>query len=82
MNYETPLTKEDSYQPSATTAQMGHEKARTVGIDQLDFGYIVRVGCQSFAIQSIDVVIEMLNEYLHTPSAVEAKWRAGELKIG
>ena len=67
--------------PSATEAVMGHEKAREVSIEQLDYGYRVRVGCQVFALQELNTVLSLLAEYLKSPGDVETKWRKGELKF-
>lgn len=67
--------------PSATEAVMGHEKAREISIEQLDYGYKVRVGCQVFALQELSTVLSLLAEYLKSPSEVESKWRKGELKF-
>ena len=66
---------------SATTAVYGHEKAREVSIEQLDYGYRVRVGCQVFALQELNTVLSLLAEYLKSPDEVETKWRNGELKF-
>ena len=67
--------------PSATTAVYGHEKAREVSIEQLDYGYRVRVGCQVFALQELSTVLSLLAEYLKSPGEVETKWCKGELKF-
>jgi hypothetical protein len=49
-------------------------KARQITIEQMDFGYIVRVGCQTFAIESYGKVINNLIDYLKDPEATEANW--------
>ena len=74
--------KEEVVQPSATTMQMGHVKAREVNIEQLDFGYSVRVGCQRFAIQDLDVLVTLLGSYMRDPEGFETMWREGNLVIG
>lgn len=67
--------------PSATTAIMGHERAREVSIEQLDYGYKISVDCQTFAIESLETVLDMLGNYLKSPNSVEEMWRKGELKF-
>jgi hypothetical protein len=49
-------------------------KARSITIEQMDFGYIVRVGCQTFAIESASKVVTNLIEYLQDPGKVEMEW--------
>lgn len=47
---------------------------RDISISQLDRGYIVRVGCQSFAIETTAVLIAKLSEYISNPDSTEQKW--------
>ena len=54
-------------------------KAREINIQPMDFGYVVRIGCQSFAIESIDKLITNLNEYLKDPNKTEKSWFSGTL---
>lgn len=49
-------------------------KARQITIEQMDYGYIVRVGCQTFAIESYGKVINNLIDYLKDPEATEMNW--------
>lgn len=67
--------------PSTTTMVMGHEKARDIRIEQLDFGYIVKVGCQSFALPNLESMLKLLTQYLYFPKEVEDQWRKGTLKF-
>ena len=52
-----------------------------LNIKQLDYGYIVTVGCHEFALETHERVIEMLGEYLADPKGTEAKWFANQLKL-
>ena len=52
-------------------------KIKQIQIEQLDLGYIVRVGCQSFAIETSDKLVSALGEYLKDPSGVEKQWFCG-----
>ena len=49
-------------------------KAREVNIIPVDFGFIVKVGCQTFAIETIDKVATNLASYLKDPDAFEKEW--------
>ena len=55
-------------------------KIYDVIIKELDLGYIVKVGCQSFAIESKSKLLTLLTEYLSDPKATEKKWNEGVLK--
>lgn len=50
------------------------KKAYSINIEQLDFGYIVRVGCQTFAVESIEKVVANLEAYLKDPKDIEKQW--------
>ena len=49
-------------------------KARQITIEQMDFGYIVRVGCQTYAIETIEKIMINLGDYLKDPGKVEGEW--------
>ncbi len=46
-----------------------------IKIKPLNYGYIVNVGCQSFAIEDKNKLLKNLEAYLTNPSATEKKWR-------
>ena len=50
------------------------DKARSINIEQMDYGYIVRVGCQTFAVETIEKVINNLVDYLQDPGKTEQEW--------
>jgi hypothetical protein len=52
---------------------------RDIVITQLSHGYIVRVGCQSFAIESASTLIAKLAEYINNPADTETKWNDKKL---
>ena len=66
---------------AATESIMGHAKARAIWVKQLDFGYTVEVGCQTFAIQDLDNLIRLVSSYLKNPEELEQAWREGTLKF-
>ena len=55
--------------------------AREISIIPLNHGFMVRIGCQSFAIESIDKLTSLLNRYLTNPAKTEESWLAGTLHI-
>lgn len=80
MNYEAPRRD--------TTSGIGYigdpaptrpNGIRIITITQLNHGYIVGVGCQSFAVESSSTLIAKLAEYLNNPNATEQKWNEGKL---
>lgn len=54
-------------------------RIREIRINQLDHGYMVTCGCQTFAIENADKLINKLNQYLHDPQATEDKYYKKEL---
>jgi len=57
------------------------QKARLIQIQQLDHGFHVEVGCQNFAVESVDALIHRLNVYLKNPEDAEQKWLTGDWKF-
>lgn len=52
---------------------------RDVTISSLNRGYVVKVGCHSFAFETVDGFLLKLGEYLKDPIGTEDKWFKGEL---
>ena len=48
--------------------------SREVNIRPLDSGYLVKVGCQSVAVETTESLIKALNDYLTNPAAFERAW--------
>jgi hypothetical protein len=53
-------------------------KIREMSIKQLDLGYVVRVGCQEFAIETSEKLLVGLGTYLNDPQATEKAWFDGK----
>ena len=53
--------------------------ARRITIKQLDHGYVVNIGCQTFAIESVGKLISNLEKYLNSPIETEEEWLSGNL---
>ena len=45
-----------------------------INIKQLSYGYVVNIGCQSFAIENSETLIKGLSNYLKSPSECEKVW--------
>jgi hypothetical protein len=74
MNYDRPRTLE-----TTGNGCMPPNTIRTIQINQINHGYIVQVGCQTFAIESPSNLIAKLAEYINNPAATEEKLNQGKL---
>lgn len=52
---------------------------RQISIEPLDYGFIVRVGCQTMAIEDKGTLIGKLSEYINNPIETEIKYDEGKL---
>jgi len=55
--------------PTETTAEN-----YTITITPLNYGYIVTIGCQKFAVESSSKLIKELDKYLTNPNEVSKNW--------
>lgn len=55
--------------------------AKRIEISPLNYGYAVNVGCQSFAIENLDTLLNMISKYLKDPKTVEKQWFNKQLEI-
>lgn len=51
---------------------------RDVKIKQLNFGYMVQVGCHSFAIETREKLLTALGDYMKDPQKTEKEWFDGK----
>ena len=49
-------------------------RTHNITIHALDFGYNVKIGCQNFAVETVDKLIKNLEAYLNNPRDTERKW--------
>lgn len=54
-------------------------KIRQINIEEVNRGFIVRVGCHTFAISTKAELTTKLTEYINEPEKTEQKWYAGNL---
>ena len=59
--------------PDSTITCVDINKIRKIVIEELDYGYVVKVGCMSFAIATKDELIYQLNGYLSNPDETERR---------
>lgn len=52
---------------------------RTVVIEPMHRGYVVKLDCHRFAFETYERVLECVGEYLKDPSGTEKKWWKKEL---
>lgn len=56
-------------------------KAREINIQPMNYGYVVRVGCQTFVFETNEKMIKHLTAYLADPDNIEKSWLNGTLEL-
>ena len=51
-----------------------HPIPRNVNIRPLNYGFVVTVGCQEFAVEDSEKIFKMLRKYFENPDEMEKKW--------
>lgn len=74
-----PEPMADCANEASVTTPMGENKIRQINIEEVNRGYIVRVGCHTFAISTKAELITKLTEYINEPAKTEKKWYSGDL---
>jgi hypothetical protein len=76
-NERHPEPMEDravDYEGGEVQAESPSNHLREVNIKPLDSGYLVKVGCQSVAVETTEALVKALNDYLTRPEAFERAW--------
>lgn len=74
---ETELGREDGeVQPTPAF----YSSVRGISINPLNSGYMVKVGCQSVAVETTEKLVDMLFKYLSNPSDFEKKWYSKDVR--
>ena len=68
-----------SNQEVAAPTPVQANKIRQINIEEVNRGFIVRVGCHTFAISTRSELTTKLTEYINEPDKTEQKWYAGNL---
>lgn len=58
-----------------------HGKIRDISIKGLNFGFVVNIGCQNFAVETPEKLCTKLLEYLKSPNSIEKRWFSGEFNL-
>lgn len=66
------------HQADATPIE-GEYRLYQIKIKPLHYGYIVEVGCHSFAFEKIEDATKHITDYYNDPKGVREKWDNGEL---
>jgi hypothetical protein len=73
-NYQPePDVREDVYE-GETRGEEIRNHVREVIITPLDSGYLVKVGCQSVAVETTETLLKALGDYLNNPDSFERAW--------
>ena len=65
--------------PDPRPVQDVRSRARTVVIEPMHYGYVVKLDCHNFAFESADRALNYVTEYLKDPQGTEKKWWNKEL---
>lgn len=76
--------KKESYGYDVPASSMGNvesnkQKIYSINIEELDYGYILRVGCKSFAFVDKQLMLDYLTKYMDNPQEMENKYYNNEL---
>mgnify|MGYP003554511339 CR=1 FL=1 len=63
----------------AAPTPIDENKIRQINIEEVNRGFIVRVGCHTFAISTKAELTTKLTEYINEPAKTEKKWYSGDL---
>jgi len=68
----------DIYSTGLAAGSLGASNSTlyNIRIEALDYGYLVKVGCQTLAIENKKKLIEKLSAYLDNPGEFQQKWNA------
>lgn len=73
--YDMNTTERPDYgQPVPPDEPVGYNNLREINIQPLNSGYLVRVGCQSVAVETTEKLVLALGSYLTNPNDFERDW--------
>lgn len=53
---------------------LDEQPRRQIRINTMNYGYVVEIGCQSFAIETKEQLVKKLSAYIMDPAGVEKAW--------
>lgn len=65
----------------APPSPCGSNRIKEIRVTQVDHGYIVNVGCQTFAVESIKRLVKNIEKYLESPDEVEKAWMSKNFEL-
>lgn len=71
--YSEPDVTERPYEPEVRGQELANT-VREVNIKPLNSGYLVKVGCQSVAVETTETLLKALGQYLNNPDSFETAW--------
>lgn len=71
----------DEKMPMNIMEENTQQRINEISISEVDRGYIVRVGCKTFAISSKTELMDLLIEYINNPKETEKKYYEGKLFV-
>ena len=74
-----PCDIERSYGEVCAPDTPDRNRARPICIEELDYGYLVKVGCQTVVIEKTEKLIKVLSQYLTDPQATEKLYHMRKL---
>lgn len=69
------------YQPINEIEEPNTIKIRDFSVKELNYGFLITVGCHKFAISTPTEAAKLIAEYLKDPKGTENKWFSNELSI-
>lgn len=81
VDHYAPQQQVMGYDECQAMPASSNQRGYTINIEPLEYGYLVRVGCKTLAVESRHKLIAKLAEYLENPAEAESKWYKGEFKM-
>lgn len=79
MDYLSRIEQVDETRPEPMDHEIDKNKIRQITIEELTRGFVIKVGCSTFAFSTKDELVEKLIQYIKEPNETEKKYRKGEL---
>jgi len=76
---EEPRPERSEYEEQSAPTPPLASAIRDTRIQQLNKGYVVHVGCHTFAFSTKEEMIYSLLKYINEPGKTEQEWFAGKL---
>lgn len=71
---EPSINEVRNYEPVANCCDKEVYVFRPLKIEKLNFGYLITIGCHTFAIETKERLAKLVSDYILDPSTTEKKW--------